>query len=49
MTLPGVFANRLLMPDLKAFQDAHPRVELEVAISDEGRIPGLMDRIGIDG
>jgi DNA-binding transcriptional LysR family regulator len=33
VTLSGVFANRLLMPDLKAFQDAHPRVELEVETS----------------
>ena len=33
MALVGVFANRLLMPDLKAFQDAHPRVELEVETS----------------
>ncbi len=33
VTLPGVFANRLLMPDFKAFQDAHPRVELEVETS----------------
>ncbi len=33
VTLSGVFARRLLMPDLKAFQDAHPDVELEVETS----------------
>ncbi len=33
VTLSGIFATRLLMPDLKAFQDAHPRVELEVETS----------------
>ncbi len=33
VTLPGVFATRLLMPDFKAFQDAHPGVELEIETS----------------
>lgn len=30
VTMPGVFATHLLMPDLAAFRQAHPGIELEV-------------------
>ena len=33
VTMPAVFAERLVMPDLKAFQDEHPGVELEIETS----------------